>query len=188
MQMSAHSSRGEIAALQPKWGWFLGLGVALLLLGGSALVAPLLTTLASVVFYGWLLFASGISEAIAAFSARPWSGVLLHLLGGILNIVVGVAVIGHPGAGAQGLTLLFASLFLVGGLFRAAAAVVMQFPSWGWAAAGGAVTALLGAMVWREWPSSSQWVIGTYVGVELVSRGWSLVMFALAARRLTSPG
>ena len=187
MYKSAYSARSDIAELQPRWGWFVALGVGLTLLGVCAVATPFMTTLTSVVFYGWLLLFSGISETIAAFSARPWAGVLLHLLGGILNVVVGVAIIGHPDAGAQGLTLLFAAFFLVGGLFRAFAAVVMQFPSWGWSVAGGLVTAVLGCMVWRQLPSSSEWLIGTYVGVELISRGWSLVMFALAARQLTSP-
>ena len=57
------------------WGWFLVLGIALLILGIVALVAVGLTTLATMVFLGWLLIISGAFEAVAAFWARHWSGV-----------------------------------------------------------------------------------------------------------------
>ena len=184
--MALRSSRAELQALQPRWGWLCALGAALVVFGIVAIAAPWMTTLASVAIYGWLLLVGGICEVVAAFSARPCSGVLLHLAAGILGIVVGVALIGRPDAGATAATLVLAIFLTISGLSRSIAAGIMQFPAWGWAVAGGLITTLLGASVWSQWPSSSTWLIGTFVGVELLSRGWSLVMFALAARSLTS--
>jgi uncharacterized membrane protein HdeD (DUF308 family) len=158
----------------------------LIVAGAAALMAPLLTTLTTVVFYGWLLVVGGASETVAALSARPWGGFVLPLLGGILAIVVGVSLVGHPGAAAQGLTLLVSTFFLFGGLMRAAVAASVRFPSWGWSVAGGLVTASLGAIVWSEWPASSSWLIGTYFGVEMLTRGWALLMLALAVRSSTA--
>ncbi len=185
--MATQSSLDDFEELRPKWGWFLVLGIALLVLGALALTVPWLTTLSSVLVYGWLLVFGGVFEVVAAFWAKQWRGIFLHLLGGILSAVVGALIVAHPDAGALGLTLLLATLFLVGGLFRVGAAVVLRFPNWGWAAMGGIVTALLGVFVWSAWPLSALWVIGTLVAIELLCRGWAWVMFALAARQVSKP-
>jgi uncharacterized membrane protein HdeD (DUF308 family) len=163
------------------------LGIALIVLGSVAVGAAWLTTLASVLLFGWLLVFSGVMEAVAAFWAGQWSGFFLHLLSGVLNVVVGVLILAHPGAVAVGLTLLLAVFFLVAGLFRIIAAVALRFPNWGWAVLGGGITALLGVLIWAQWPSSALWVIGTFVGIDLLFRGWAWVMFGLAARHGLRP-
>ena len=185
--MVTPTSTNELDGLRPKWGWFLALGIAFIVLGNVALAVPWLATLTSVLLYGWLVFLGGVFEVGATFWTRGWRGILLHLLGGILSMVVGALIVAHPGVGALALTLLLATLFLVGGLFRIGAAVVLRFPSWGWAAVSGVVTAALGVLVWSGWPMSALWLIGTCVGVELLLRGWAWVMFAFAARRIAEP-
>jgi uncharacterized membrane protein HdeD (DUF308 family) len=37
-------------------------------------------------------------------------------------------------------------------------------------------------MIWGQWPSSSLWVIGLLVGINLLFTGWSLTMLAIASR------
>jgi uncharacterized membrane protein HdeD (DUF308 family) len=183
--MTTHSSLDELVELRPKWGWFLALGIALLLLGVVALIVPWLTTLTSVLLFGWLLVFGGVFEVVAVFWTKGWRGILLHLFGGILSTVVGALIVAHPDAGALGLTLLLATLFLAGGLFRVGAAIVLRLPGWGWAVAGGLVSALLGVIVWRTWPVSALWVIGMFVAIELMVRGWAWVMFAVGVRKIS---
>jgi uncharacterized membrane protein HdeD (DUF308 family) len=48
----------------------------------------------------------------------------------------------------------------------------------------GIVTLILGLLVWRQWPSSSLWVIGTLVGISMIFTGATRLMISLAARRL----
>jgi len=48
------------------------------------------------------------------------------------------------------------------------------------------VTVALGAMIAAEWPVSAVWVIGTFVGIDLIFDGWSLIMAGLGARELTT--
>jgi len=57
-----------------------------------------------------------------------------------------------------------------------------------WLLVNGVITILLGAMIWRNWPSSSVWAIGTLVGVNLLMAGVSRLMLALAARSLARSG
>ncbi len=39
-------------------------------------------------------------------------------------------------------------------------------------------------MIWRQWPLSGLWVIGLFVGIQMILNGWSLVMLSLAVKNL----
>jgi uncharacterized membrane protein HdeD (DUF308 family) len=172
----------EFNALRHKWGWLLVLGLSMVILGTIALIIAPAATLGTVLVLGWLLVVSGVVEAIQAFRVRRWTGIFLHLIGGVLGILVGLLIVTHPVAGALVWTLLFASFFTAIGLFRIVAAIRLKFPNWGWAAFDGAVTLVLGTLLWIDWPGSGLWFLGFAVGVSLLLRGWSYVMFAIAVR------
>lgn len=167
-----------------RWGWYLALGIGLVILGVIALLLTPAATLATVLVLGWLLVISGIIECVHAFQMRRWGGVFLHLVGGILGVLVGLLVVTHPVAGALAWTLLFASFFTVIGIFRIVAAAKLKFPLWGWAVFDGVVTTLLGLALWVSWPWSGLWFLGVALGVSLILRGWSYIMLSIAARTL----
>jgi uncharacterized membrane protein HdeD (DUF308 family) len=174
-------------ALHRKWGWFLALGIALIVLGVIALSVMTAATIATVMVFGWLMVFSGVVEAVHGFQVRGWGGVVLHLVAGILGVLIGLLVVTHPVAGALAWTLLFASFFTVIGIFRLIAAVRLKFPNWGWAAFDGGITLLLGILLWAEWPVSGFWFLGFTIGIALILRGWSHVMLALALRSSAGP-
>ena len=82
------------------------------------------------------------------------------------------------------LTLLIAMFLVFQGVFRIVAALAVRYPHWGWVLLDGIVSLLLGILIWRRWPVSSLWVIGLFVGIEMLLNGWSLVMLSLAGRNL----
>jgi len=174
----------EFEKFHHRWGWYLALGIALVILGIIALFLTPAATLATVLVLGWLLVISGVIECIHAFQMRRWGGVFLHLVCGVLGVVVGLLVVMHPVAGALAWTLLFASFFIVIGIFRIVAAVKLKFPLWGWAVFDGAVTTLLGLVLWLSWPWSGLWFLGVALGVSLILRGSSNIMLSVAARTL----
>jgi uncharacterized membrane protein HdeD (DUF308 family) len=173
--------------LRHKWGWFLALGIAMIVLAIVALAMIPLASLAAVLVLGWLMVLSGIVEALHAFQVRGWAGMFLHLIAGIAGVLIGLLVVTHPAAGALAWTLLFASFFTVVGLFRVMAATRLKFPHWGWAVFDGSVTLLLGILLWAEWPWSGVWFLGLAVGISLLLRGWSNLMLAVAVRSLLPP-
>lgn len=177
----------ELESLRHKWGWLLTLGIFMIVLGIVALIIMPAATIGMVLVLGWLLVISGVIEAVQAFRMRQSGGMFLHLIGGVLGILVGLLVVTHPVAGALAWTLLFASFFTVIGVFRLVTAIRLKFPNWGWAAFDGAITLGLGTLLWLEWPWSGLWFIGLAVGISLLLRGWSYVMFALAIRSLPLP-
>ena len=53
----------EFENLRHKWGWFLILGIIMVLLGTAALVIAPAATIGTVMVLGWLIVASGVMEA-----------------------------------------------------------------------------------------------------------------------------
>ena len=129
-----------------------------------------------------LLLAAGLAEAVGAFWCRGWSGVFLHLLSGVLSIVVGGLFLGAPVDAALALTLLLACLLTVGGVFKITAALSYRFEAWGWPLVSGIIDLILGVLIWMEWPASALWVLGLFVGISLVFRGFNWIGLGVTLR------
>jgi uncharacterized membrane protein HdeD (DUF308 family) len=173
--------RKAIEYMHQHRAWFVALGAALIVLGVIAAGSSVTTTFVSMFFLSALLLIGGIIRFVSAFSAREWSGSLLLALGGALYIVAGVLTFRHPVAAALALTLLFAALFMAEGLFRMIAAVWHRFASWGWVALSGAVSFVLGLMLWNQWPVSGLWFIGLCIGIDLIVEGIGWLMLSYGA-------
>jgi uncharacterized membrane protein HdeD (DUF308 family) len=76
---------------------------------------------------------------------------------------------------------------MLGGLFRILTAVAARFHHWVWVLLNGVISLVLGLMIWRQWPVSGLWVIGLFIGIDMIFYGWSLIMLALAVRGLPQP-
>lgn len=172
----------EVEGLRRNWGWFLALGAALVLLGMIALGCAVTTTIVSLLLFGWFLIAGGVIEIVHAFWARQWSGFFLELSLGVLQLVVGWMVVENPLEAGLTLTLLMAVFFIFGGVFRMVTALTMPFEGRWWLFFSGLVNLVLGVMIWRRWPSDALWVIGMFIGIDLIFHGWWLVMLALSVR------
>jgi uncharacterized membrane protein HdeD (DUF308 family) len=176
--------RHELAQLQKEWWWFLLLGIGLIVLGVLALGSPFLASTVAVVYLGLLLLAGGIVQTISAFWAGKWSGFLLTIFIGLLYMVAGVFIIGHPVESTIELTLMLAFLFIVSGIFRIVSALMLRFPLWGWPLLNGVISVLLGVMIYKHWPASGLVVIGIFIGIELIFNGWAWVMLSFGLRSL----
>ena len=176
--------RQQLLGMRDQWGWLLAMGIALVLLGGIAIGYSLLATLVAVMWIGIMLAVAGMVEVISAFWARCWRGFFTALFAGLVYLVLGLLMTSHPVGAAAGLTLMVAALFLVGGATRIVVAIMEQFPGRGWVLFNGIITLVLGIMIWRQWPQDTFWVIGLFVGIDLVFSGWSWIMFALGLRSL----
>lgn len=170
--------------LKRSWGWFLGLGLFLIILGTIALGSSVLMTLASVVLFGCLLIAGGSLAIAHAFLRKRWGGFFLDLFIGILYDAGGFFLVAHPEEAAITLTLLIALFLLIGGLLRIFVALTVPLHHRGWLLLNGIVTLLMGILIWRQWPLSGLWVIGLFVGIDMIFYGWSLVMLGLTAKSL----
>jgi uncharacterized membrane protein HdeD (DUF308 family) len=173
-----------IEEVRKSWGWFLVLGILLMILGILCIVKSQTATHFSILVLGWVLVISAVFWLIGSFRADGLSIFFLYLLNAILRGVVGYLLIRHPDAGAAGVTMLLAVLFIVGGLFRIVGASVIQFPYWGWTLFSGIVAVGLGVFLLTTWPSATSYFVGIAVGVDLIVDGSALVAFGAALRSL----
>jgi uncharacterized membrane protein HdeD (DUF308 family) len=172
----------ERVNLRRVWWLFLALGLVSIIVGFLAISSAFVATLASVMVFGVLLLVAGVTEVVHAVMVRNWRGFALHLLGAALYLIVGLFMLEDPVRAAAVLTLLIAAAFFVGGVLRVIFALVERFPAWGWVALHGVVDLVLGVLIFRGWPESSLWVIGLFLGIDLLFHGWSWVILALTVR------
>jgi len=165
------------------WGWMLIFGMALLALGVAAIARSVTATVATMVFFGWLLVVGSAIEIAQAILVGYWAGFFYHLLAAILFGVAGFMLIARPLISAEAVTLFMAMFFLIGGLFQLIGSLTVHLPDWGWQAIDGIITFLLGVLLLAQWPVSGLWVIGLFVGINLVFYGWAWIALALTLRR-----
>ena len=166
------------------WGWFLAFGIVLLVIGIAAIVRSVTATVASMLFFGWLLIFASVFEFASAFMVGNWAGFFLHLLIAIVFGITGVMMLTRPVISAEAVTLVMAMFFLIAGLYQLIVALWAHLPGWGWQALSGVVTSILGVLVLAGWPLSGLWVIGLFVGIDLVLYGWAWIMLATGLRRM----
>ena len=173
-----------IDEVRSSWGWFLALGVLLVLLGICCISFNVTATFATVAVFGWVLLISGVLALIQSFRTGTWSGFFLYLLSALFRGVTGFLLIRYPLLGAETLTIVLASFFIVGGLFRSIGSTVAKFPRWGWALFSGVVSIVLGFMLLAQMPISGIWFIGFAIGVDLVFDGVAMIAFSTAIHSL----
>jgi uncharacterized membrane protein HdeD (DUF308 family) len=176
-----------IEKIRESWGWFLALGIALAVIGVCCVASAVTATFATVLVFGWLLLISAVFQLVHAFRTGTWSGALLNLLSALFRGFTGFLLLLHPLMGAEALTVVLASFFIVAGLFRAVASPIVKLPRWGWAVFSGVITAGLGFILLAQMPISGVWFIGFAIGVDLIFDGIATIGFAAAIHRLPKP-
>jgi uncharacterized membrane protein HdeD (DUF308 family) len=173
-----------IEEIRNSWGWFLALGIVLVVLGVACIAYDVIATFAAVAVFGWLLLISGVFALVQAFTIGTWSGFFLYLFSALLRGFTGYLLLRHPVIGAESLTLVLGSFFIVGGLFRAIGSGMAQLPRWGWAVFSGVVSVVLGIIVLWQLPATGIWFIGLAIGVDLIVDGVAVASFASAIHHL----
>lgn len=173
-----------IKQLKDNWGWYLALGISLVIVGTLALMYSYTTTIFSVLYLGMIMILLGGLEVAQSFSLSKWGSLFLHLFLGILFVATGLFVINNPAMNALSLTLFLAVFFVVSGIAKIFFAIQHHVPHKNWLIFNGVITALLGILIWQQWPTSGLWVIGMMVGIDTIMSGWRCIMLALAAKDL----
>jgi uncharacterized membrane protein HdeD (DUF308 family) len=179
----AQNVSGAADALRKAGGWTMGLGILLLVLGIAAILFPLASSLAAVVWVGWLLVIGGVVLLVHALHRRQEAGFWLKLLWAVVYLVAGLLLLANPVSAIFTLTIVLAVLWVVEGI----TAIVLAFrlkPAWpwGWVLFDGILTLLLGLLIWIGWPGSAPWLLGLFLGLSLLSTGISLLLFGWALR------
>ena len=172
-------------ALRAKWGWIVALGVVFLVAGVIAMGSVVAATETAVLVVGIMMLMGGVAEIIAAFSVKTWGKFLLWMLLGVLYVAAGMIAIMNPLLAAAYLTLMLGFALVFGGVLRIFLAFQMKSAGgpWGWVVLSGLITLLLGAMIIAQWPASSLFVLGIFLGIDLIFIGAGWITMGLALKK-----
>jgi uncharacterized membrane protein HdeD (DUF308 family) len=185
MSMSSPTPLRSIAGKAVNWS--IALSILLLLAGFFAILIPDISGIAITLFIGWTILFGGITHFVMAFKTHTTGSLIWELLLGALYFFAGGYLIFHPLSGLLSLTLLLAAYLFIGAIIEIIHAFKVrprQGTAWLWINA--AITLILAIMIWKTWPVSSTWAIGTLVGLSMIFSGFSRLMVSLAAKRALS--
>lgn len=166
--------------LKMHWRLFLVEGILFILLGLCAIVIPQLFTVAIVVFLGWLLLFGGIVHVGRALMVVDMPGFGWWLFIGILQLIVGYLFITRPVAGVLTLTMLMTVFFALEGVAKISLAFMMRpLTNWGFMLFSGITALAFALIVLISWSESVHWLLGLFLGINMVFMGWTLVKISL---------
>jgi uncharacterized membrane protein HdeD (DUF308 family) len=175
--------------MERNWKWFVAGGVLALILGAIAIIVPPVASVATAILIGWLLVIGSAFVLSSAFQVHGFWPVAGRVLLAALYVFAGVWLLVAPLEGTITLTVVLVAWFFVDGAFRLAGALMQRdLPGRGWIAAGGALSILLGVLIWIDFPSSAAWAIGLLVGINLLFYGVNLLMLGWEGRELAHRG
>jgi uncharacterized membrane protein HdeD (DUF308 family) len=176
----------DVAPLRAKSGWIIALGVAFVIAGLIALGSVVMATVASVFIVGIMMMIAGVAEVVNAFQFKTWGKFLLWVLLGVLYIVAGFVTLENPLLAAAVLTLVLGLVLCVSGIMRIMLAFSLRKEKpWVWIALSGTITLLLGLLILAHWPVSGLYILGIFLGVDLLFAGFGWIAVGTGLRRAT---
>jgi uncharacterized membrane protein HdeD (DUF308 family) len=165
----------------------LATGVAMVVIGILAILAPLASGLLFDMIFGALLIGAGIVEFIDAVRAGTWQRGVMLGLAGIVTLAAGILFIARPTIGLVALSIVFLAYLVFVGAFR----IVMAFqlprgsPGKVWAFVSGVVALVLAYLAIGQMPNLSLWLIGTFLGVSFLFAGIARISLARGFHKAT---
>jgi uncharacterized membrane protein HdeD (DUF308 family) len=180
----SYAPASGLEPLRAKSGWIIALGIVYVISGLVALGSVVLATVVTIFVVGIMMLIAGAAEVINAFQIKTWGKFLLWLLLGILYIVAGFITFENPLLAAALLTLLLGFSLVASGIMRIVLAFSMrEGMTWLWVALSGAITLLLGLVILAHWPVSGLYILGLFLGIDLVVAGASWIGIGFGLRR-----
>lgn len=166
--------------LSNKWKWFVGIGALLILLGILALSNQVMATLFSVYTLAIVLFIAGCLQIAQAFQMRVVNMALFIGGSGLLYVIAAFLMFYNPIMATAMITLFIAVALIFSGAMRLWEGVkyrhLMGSP---WLMLSGFITLLLGIFIAVGWPTDTLWILGIFLGIDLLFQGWSCLTLGL---------
>jgi uncharacterized membrane protein HdeD (DUF308 family) len=182
---NADVERRVASAIHAHWRTFLVEGIILVVLGGAAIVLPVVATLAFTLVIGWLFLISGGVGLVTTFWMRSAPGFWWALLSAVIALAAGIVLIRSPISGSVSLTLVLIAFFIMEGVVTLLYAIdhrAQLSGRWGWMLVSGIVDLILAGIIFAGLPESATWALGLLVGINMLFGGTAMIGMALAAR------
>ena len=174
----------DLAPLRAGSGWIVALGVVYVIAGFIALGSIVLATVASVLVVGVMMIIAGVAEVFNAFQIKSWGKFLFWALLGVLYIIAGFITFENPLFAAVVLTLMLGAFLVASGVLRIFLAFNMKREApWIWVAVSGVITLLLGLLILARGPVNSVYILGLFLGIDLIMAGACWIGLGAGLRR-----
>ncbi len=171
------------AEIKSSYGWYVALGVVLIVAGIAAIAYPAYAGLALTTLVGVLFLAAGGMYLINAFMARSAGGFVFRLLLSVLNLGAGVLLLMKPFEGLTALTVVLGIVLFLGGILKILfSRALTGIPGVGMILVSGIASIVLAILIWAKLPTSSELAIGILIGIDFIISGLSLVSIAMRAK------
>ena len=165
------------------------MGIVLLILGGILLFSPVAAGNLVIKLVAAVLVFTGIAQVVQSFRSPGSLDRLVSALLGVIVAGLGVLVWRNPEIGSGFLMMLLILFFVINGLWKVSTAWRFRGASgWIWLLLSGLVSLVFVWLLWSQWPVAGAWVIGVFIGVDLLLTGLAMIALAISARRVRSSG
>ncbi len=170
-----------------QWYLLLILGLIFIAMGVWVFLTPVSSLLALSIFFAITFLISGVFEISYAISNRKTIGHWgWNLAGGIMDLIIGLILISHPGISTVflifyvGFALLFRSIMTIGWSVQLNK---VGTKDWGWVLTWGILGLIFSFfLLWN--PAITGFAIVIYLGVALIMIGIAQIFISLRLRRL----
>ena len=146
--------------------------IVLIVLGIASLFLPEFAGISISVVFGMVIMVAGVACGSLAFAAFRTRTFLSRLLVGLAFALVGLDLLIHPGMALATVTLIVAITFAFEGFMEVASYLAIRhLTGSSYLLLNGLCSLLLALLIWRNWPTSSAWAIGTLIGINLITSG-----------------
>lgn len=179
---SVESYKQDPIYLPPRW--MIITGFISVMVGCLAVLLPQIAALTAETLVGIALILYGIVTVLNVRRLRRERNLTLGIIGSLLCLVTGLALLLFPWMGMLTLTILVMAFFVVSGIEKISFALSMDKTGYRtWMGLTGLVDIVLAVMVFSFLPSAAAWVLGILVGLSMVFHGaWLLSVGFLEVR------
>jgi uncharacterized membrane protein HdeD (DUF308 family) len=166
------------------WGLFLAQGILLVIGGAAAIVLPQIATVAFSIFLGWLLIIVGAVRFISMLSSPRAPAYWGSLLFDALMIILGAILVFRPFAGVISLTIALLVYFILHCFSSIYLALTVRTHTnrWVWLLLSGLLDLALAALIIWGWPGTAVWILGLFVGINMLFSGFALIFASLGQK------
>ena len=163
--------------------WLAIFGILEIFFGLVAIITPYFVGESFIYILGIILICWGVVRFFQGFTENGngvWDFISAAIFAG-----VGIFFVSAPQIAMGIITLAVGWALTIAGGFKCGGWLYTRhLPGAGWRLFNAGITIILGLLVLFQWPVSSNWLIGTIVGIELLMTGWALVIFAFNPPRI----
>lgn len=164
-------------------------GIILTIFGALLLASPMAAGEFVILAVAAVLVLTGVAQVIQSFRSPGSADRIVSALLGVVVAGLGMLVWANPEIGSGFLMALLMIFFVVNGLWKVTTAWRFRGASgWIWLMLSGLVSLVFVWLLWSQWPVAGAWVIGVFIGIDLLLTGLSMIVLAVTARRIRSSG